>query len=226
MRGKVTDETWNLLNKSMSKIMNHNETQATQDRYDRIAPLYNVMEVMPELIYKRWRKQIWSSVEGERVLEIGIGTGKNIPYYPADANMFAVDLSSKMLRRAQQKATDNNYDVEMSQMDAQVLGLKSSIVDTVVTTFVFCSVPNPVIALEEIKRVLKPDGKVILLEHMRSKYDVLGKVMDVLDPIVHRLTGPHINRETVANVKNAGLTVYTVKELDPFGIFRMVYAKK
>jgi phosphatidylethanolamine/phosphatidyl-N-methylethanolamine N-methyltransferase len=210
----------------MSEIDNRTETYATQRRYDRIAPLYNVMEIMPELIYKRWRKQVWSDVTGDSVLEIGVGTGKNIPYYPSDIDMTAIDLSSKMLRQAYQKSENLDHDLDLSQMDAQVLGLKSSTFDTVITTFVFCSIPQPILALEEIKRVLKPDGRVILLEHMRSKYEVLGKLMDVFDPLVHRFTGPHINRETVENVDNAGFTIQEVKELDPFGIFRMIYATK
>lgn len=210
----------------MSKIVNYSETQATQHRYDRIAPLYNVMEIVPELIYKQWRKQIWSSVTGDRVLEIGVGTGKNLPYYPTDTTMIAVDLSSRMLRQAHPKTNSHNNQVGLSQMDGQVLGLQSSSFDIVVTTFVFCSIPQPAQALEEIQRVLKPDGRIILLEHMRSKYELLGKVMDVFDPLVYRFTGPHINRETVKNVCDAGFEIDTVKELDPFGIFRMIYATK
>lgn len=210
----------------MSKIVKHNETQATRHRYDRIAPLYNLMEIMPELIYKQWRKQVWANISGDIVLEIGVGTGKNLPYYPADTTMIAIDLSSKMLSQAHQKSISGNYQVGLSQMDAQVLGIKSNTFDTIITTFVFCSIPEPSHALEEIQRVLKSDGRVILLEHMQSKYEAMGKIMDVFDPLVYRFTGPHINRETVRNVRDAGFEVDSIKELDPFGIFRMIYATK
>ena len=210
----------------MSNIADPGETVATQKRYDRIASIYNFMEIVPELIYKRWRKKVWSDVKGETILEIGVGTGKNLPFYPSDTNVVAVDLSSKMLYQAHQKVVNQNFHGNLSQMDAQVLSIKSSTFDTVIATFVFCSIPDPIVALEEIKRVLKPDGQVILLEHMRSKYVALGKIMDVFDPLVYRFTGPHINRETVKNVMTAGLTVNTVYELDPFGIFRLIYATK
>lgn len=205
---------------------NRKETVATQNRYDRIAPLYNLMEIMPEFLYKRWRKRIWSEVTTGDVLEIGVGTGKNIPYYTPNINITAIDLSSKMLIRAQKKTSALDIAVDLSQMDAQLLGFKSDSMDTVITTFVFCSIPDPMRGLAEIRRVLKPDGHVILLEHMRSKYEGLGKLMDSLDPLVYRITGPHINRQTVENVTTAGLVIQQVKELDPFGIFRMIYAGK
>ena len=205
---------------------NRKETVATQNRYDRIASLYNTMEVMPEVLYKRWRKQVWAEIRSGDILEIGIGTGKNVPYYAPDINVTAIDLSPKMLMWAQKKAKSLDKGVGLSRMDAQLLGIKSDSVDTVIATFVFCSIPDAVMGLAEIKRVLKPDGRVILLEHMRSKYEILGKLMDVFDPFVHRFAGPHINRQTVENVRTAGLITQQVKELDPFGIFRMIHARK
>jgi ubiquinone/menaquinone biosynthesis C-methylase UbiE len=205
---------------------NRKETVATQNRYDRIASLYNIMEIAPELLYKRWRKHIWSEVTAGDILEIGVGTGKNVPYYAPDINITAIDLSPKMLMWARKETKALDKDVGLSQMDAQLLGLKSDSFDTVIATFAFCSISDPILGLAEIKRVLKPDGRVILLEHMRSKYEGLGKLMDVFDPFVHRFTGPHINRRTVENVRTAGLMTQQVKELDPFGIFRMIRARK
>ena len=145
------------------------DTQATQKRYDRIAPLYDLMEGLVERSrYGKWREMLWRRVEGEQILEIGVGTGKNFPYYPAEVEITAVDFSARMLQRAQRKAERETVDVRLEQMDVQHLEFADGTFDTVVATFVFCSVPDPVLGLREIERVGKSGGKVILLEHVLS----------------------------------------------------------
>jgi len=97
-------------------------------------------------------------------------------------------------------------------MDAQNLQFPEGSFDTVVATCVFCSVPDPIKGLEEIKRVCKPGGKVILLEHVRSDNPILGKIMDLLDPLTVRMIGPHINRRTVENIIKAGLRILSIED--------------
>lgn len=92
-------------------------------------------------------------------------------------------------------------------------------------TFVFCSVPDPVQALEEIDRVVKPCGRVMLLEHVRVNMPIAGALIDLFDPLMLRLVGPHMNRRTGGNVQDAGLEIQEVKQLATGGLVKLVLAR-
>jgi ubiquinone/menaquinone biosynthesis C-methylase UbiE len=183
------------------------------------------MEFFAELIYRPWRRRIWQLVEGSRVLEVGVGTGKNIPHYPTDVAVTGIDLSHRMITRARRKAASLNQDADLHQMDTQALDFPDNSFSSAIATFVFCSVPDPVLGLEEVSRVVKPGGRIVLLEHVRSKLPILGILMDWLDPFIVRLMGPHINRITVDNVRRAGLVIERVEDLDPFGVYKLIIAR-
>lgn len=205
--------------------INVKETMATRARYNRIAPLYDFLETLAERRYRNWRQRVWSLVEGPKVLEVGVGTGKNMPYYPPGVQVTGVDLSEKMLLRARRRAERMGLSVTLLQMDAQVLDFPDDTFDSAVATFVFCSVPDPVQGLREMTRVVRPGGRIVLLEHVRAEHPLLGRLMDLLDPLVARLMGPHINRETVENVRRAGLTLERVEDVGMGGIFKLIVAK-
>ena len=116
-------------------------------------------------------------------------------------------------------------DVDLRQMDAQKLDFPADSFDTVVATFVFCSVPDPVIGLRELGRVCKPHGEIRLIEHMRARSEALGVLMDAANPLVVRTMGPNINRRTVENVTKAGLEIERVEDLSVQGIFKLIVAK-
>lgn len=97
--------------------------------------------------------------------------------------------------------------------------------DAVVATFVFCSVPDPVLGLSEARRVCKPGGKVVLLEHMRAENDFLGRIMDLINPVIVRLWGANINRRTVENVSKAGLEIEKMERLSSSGIVKLIIAR-
>jgi len=197
-------------------------TQAARRRYNRIALAYDLMESIVERSrYSRWRQVLWSKVEGKDILEVGVGTGKNFPYYPENSDVTAIDFSEKMLSRAREKAQKQGLKVHLFQMDVQNLEFEDNTFDTVVASFVFCSVPDPVRGLMEVERVCRPGGKVVLLEHVLSANRILAWVMNLANPLVVRMIGANINRRTVENVANSGLKVEKVTDLAA-GIFKLI----
>jgi ubiquinone/menaquinone biosynthesis C-methylase UbiE len=196
----------------------------TRDRYQRISSFYDLMEILPERRYISWREQLWSLVKGPEVLEVGIGTGKNIPFYPDGVKVTGVDLTQGMLERARNRAAILKRDVTLLLGDAQSLEFSDAAFDTVIATFVFCSVADPIQGLREVSRVVKPNGQVLLLEHVRSAKPVLGEVMDILNPVLVRVTGANINRWTVENVSRAGLRIEHVENLGRRDIYKMIIA--
>lgn len=183
-------------------------------RYNRIAPVFDAIEGLMEFaFFSNWRKQVWQKTEGKSILEVGVGTGKNFPFYPSGTTITAIDFSDKMLDRAKQKAEKQNIDVDLQLMDIESLKFADHTFDTVIATFVFCSVPGPVQGLEEIKRVCKPGGKIVLLEHVLSSNALLAAIMNLLNPIVVRLFGANINRKTLETVKQIGFKPIRINEL-------------
>ena len=188
---------------------------AAEKRYDRIAWLYDLMEMpMERMFFSGLRKELLSSLQG-KVLEVGVGTGKNLPYYPEGVELAAIDISSKMLAKAGRRAERLGIKADLREMDAENLDFPDDYFDYAIATFVFCSVPDPVKGLMELNRVVKDDGLILLIEHVRSENRFLGKIMDWLNPVVRAVMGPNINRRTVKNVEKAGLQVISVERRGP-----------
>jgi len=173
--------------------------------HERIAPLYDVMELFAERRYANWRSRLWSLVRGPKVLEVGVGTGKNMPYYPAGMDVTGLDLTPGMLARAREQATRLNLEIDLRLGDVQALDFPDNAFDDAVATFVFCSVPDPALGLSELARVVKPGGQVLLLEHVRSAWPVIGALMDMMNPVFVRLIGANVNRRTIENVRRSRL---------------------
>lgn len=180
-----------------------------QRRYDRIAWAYDFGQwPMEVLVYGHMRRRLFAGIGSVgRLLEVGVGTGQNLRHYPPGVSGVAVDLSPRMLARARARAGHLGLAVELSVADAQALPFDDDSFDTVLATFVFCSVPDPVVGLKELGRVCRPGGRVLLLEHVRPEGALAGWLADLVDPLVSRLWGAHVNRPTVALVREAGLRV-------------------
>lgn len=188
-------------------------TSATRARYNRLAPFYDLMERGGEGRFGAWREMLWRRVAGPRVLEVGVGTGRNMPYYPRGMAITGVDLAPRMLERARARAAREGVAVDLREADAQALPFPDASFETVVATCVLCSIPDPVQGLREMRRVLVPGGQLLTLDHVLSHKPLLGSLMRAVNPLVVRLMGANIDRETVDNVHRAGFVDVEVDTL-------------
>lgn len=191
------------------------DSEKTKHRYNRIAPYFDGLEGFLEgLFFRQWRKTLWQKVQGEHVLEVGVGTGKNFPYYPANSQITALDFSEKMLEQAEKKKQRQQVAVTLELMDVQSLCYADNSFDTVIASFVFCSVPQPTRGLQELYRVCKPGGQVLLLEHVLSSKPIVARMMQIMNPLINAIFGANINRKTVKSVQACGFEKVI---LDPSG---------
>lgn len=196
--------------------MNDNTTltKTIKRRYNRLARFYDAMEApLERLRFRAWRSRFREGISGPKALEVGVGTGKNMGHYPEGVSVTAIDNSRSMLQRATRRAVTSQARVDLLAGDAQRLPFSDETFDTVFSAFVFCSVPDPVQGLKELRRVVKPDGRLLLLEHMRPGNPALARVFDILNPLTVRLTGANVNRRTLENVQRAGWSIVVEERL-------------
>ena len=175
----------------------------TNHHYDRNAAMYDKILSPVEKTLSKWRKGLLKDAHG-KTLEIGVGTGKSFNDYPKGVTITGIDSSENMLKYARKRSNGHNHIEDLLIMDAELLLFADNSFDTVVSSCVFCSVHNPVKAFKEIKRVCKSNGSIFLLEHVRSQKKIIGKIMDILNPISFVLYGDNINRRTYENLIEAG----------------------
>ncbi len=196
-------------------------------KYNRFARFYDFLEMPIEKGYfSKWRKSILKNVQG-KVLEIGVGTGKNLPYYNYNkVNLTAIDISAGMLERARNKIKKNNLPVKLKLIKTEKLPFKDNYFDFIIMTFVLCSVADPMITLSEMKRVLKKNGRIILLEHLLSKNKLIAFWEHLHNPLTKHLFGFNVNRDTMKNIKKAGLKIVKEKNLAFYDVFKEIEVRK
>lgn len=179
------------------------ENEKIRSRYDRLAPWLDGLEgFMEGLFIRGFRKKLWDQASGPHILEVGVGTGKNFAFYPRSAQVTAIDFSSKMLGQAYRRKQRKQIDVELALMDVQSVAYADNCFDTVIASFVFCSVDRPRKGLKELYRVLKPGGQLLLLEHVLSSRRPTAMIMHLINPLFVRIFGANINRQTIKNVQS------------------------
>ena len=198
--------------------MNPNITTNTIRKYDRYSRCYDLLEAPMELIFSKWRKELVNRASG-KILEVGVGTGKNIKYYSKDTDLTAIDFSNGMLKKAI-KRWGNYKNIKFEYGDIQKTKFEDNTFDTVLASYVFCSVPDPIKGLNEVKRVCKKNGRILLLEHVRSDIKLWGSLMDILNPLVKYLFGYNINRNIEEIIKSSKIDGFMEFYLWP-DIFRM-----
>jgi ubiquinone/menaquinone biosynthesis C-methylase UbiE len=160
------------------------------------------------------------------VLEIGIGSGLNLPFYSSEVHrIYGVDPSVELQRMARQRATTGRGKVEfLTQSAEEPLPLASATIDTVVVTWTVCSIPNAAKALQEMKRVLKGSGRLIFVEHGRAPDPAVAAWQDRLTPVWKRITGGcHLNRRIDELVMEAGFQISDLKTCYVAGPRPMTY---
>lgn len=194
--------------------------------YDRLAPDYDRLEGAVErtLMGREMRAALGAELRGA-VLEVGIGSGRNLPYYDqAVTHVIGVDLSGGMLREARRAAADVGRPIVLVRMDAEHLAFPNATFDSVVTSLSLCTVADPARALREMARVCKPDGRVVLLEHVRSPVLPLFWLQRLLTPLQQRAMGCHLDRATIDLARDLGFEVQSERRRF-FGVFRLVVVK-
>lgn len=163
-----------------------------------------LMAPLERHVFGRLRRALLRDVLGD-VLEVGAGTGVNFPLYGTLARVTAIEPAPAMLAQARQRAASANAEIRLVASRGETLPFADNSFDTVVVTLVFCTVADPMQSLTEIRRVLKPGGRLRLLEHVRAEHPVAGWMMDWATPAWARLCdGCHLNRRTQATVQAAG----------------------
>jgi SAM-dependent methyltransferase len=167
--------------------------------------LYDAIEYAGSRRRSSLQKRLFSKIRG-KTLFVAAGTGLNFRNLPCGAEIVAIDVDRRKLARAQQRAQAYGGTISVQHADVQQLTFADSSFDSIATASTLCSVPDPVAALKQMHRVLKPGGKLLMFEHVRSRNLLVGTELDLLSPIMCFL-GPVINRDTVAAVQTAGFTV-------------------
>jgi ubiquinone/menaquinone biosynthesis C-methylase UbiE len=182
---------------------------STRARYERIAPLYDLLDLPFEYgRYRQLRPLLFAGMGG-LILDAGVGTGRNFPFYPSDAKVIGIDISPAMLERARRRLGQARAEVELRETDVTHLDFPDQHFDNAVTTFLFCVLPDELQtpALAEIKRVLKPGGILRLLEYTRPTDPFRRAITKLWEPWVHWAYGASFDRNTELYIPAAGLQV-------------------
>jgi ubiquinone/menaquinone biosynthesis C-methylase UbiE len=194
------------------------------EKYNQFAHWYDWVEGVPDILgVSRLRRRLLQRAS-ERVLEVAVGTGKNLRYYPRGCQIIAVDVSREMLSVARKRAAKLSMNVSLSLADAEALPFPEKTFDTVVSSLTTCTFPNPVTALKEMARVCRPGGRILLVEHGRSDREWLARWQDRREESHAKQLGCHWNREPMELVREAGFKVSNSRRLF-FGVFHTIDAE-
>jgi phosphatidylethanolamine/phosphatidyl-N-methylethanolamine N-methyltransferase len=180
--------------------------ELTLFRWPLVARLYDAATApLEHRGFGRWRAAVWREVPPDGSgLEVGAGTGANFAYHPGGARVIGIDVSLAMLRRVREKPAGGAASLVVA--DVAALPFADATFDWVAETLVFCEVRDPVAGLRELRRVLRPGGRLVMLEHVRPS-GLLGTAADALSAFTAPLWGEHFDRDAEAAVLAAGFTV-------------------
>jgi ubiquinone/menaquinone biosynthesis C-methylase UbiE len=198
------------------------ETDRVRAIYDRNAERYDSSERSERIVFGDGVRRICGDARGD-VLELAVGSGRNLRYYPDGVRLTGVELSEEMLRIARERASQLSVDADLRQGDVQSLAFDDASFDTVVCTFSLCTIPDERRALVEARRVLRPGGLLLLAEHVRSPNRIVRLLERLAEPVLQRIYGDHLLRDPLDHLESVGFTVARV-ERSRLGIVERVWA--
>ena len=180
--------------------------------YDRIAKVFDFLRAGDMRRWNTHQKLLFENLLGN-VLYVGTGTGLEIVNFPPNLNISAIDLSFQMLGRSKNRVKNYPGKIQRYQMNAETTAFKENSFDTAVSVCVLCSVKDPVSCLKEIKRVLKPEGKLVMFEHVLSRNPFYALALKTMSNFTERLEGTYLDRHTVNNAEKAGFEILSQKNV-------------
>ena len=200
------------------------ETERVRRLQDREAPKYDRrIGFFERVLFGGGREWVCAQALGD-VLEIA-GTARNLAHYPGDVRLIGVELSPEMLAIARRRQADLGREADLRVGDAQRLEFGDESFDTVVSTLSLCTIPDDHEAVREAYRVLRPGGRFLLLEHVRSSRWPVRLVQRLLDPLAVRFAADHLVREPLDHLAAAGLALERL-ERSKWGIVERIAARK
>jgi ubiquinone/menaquinone biosynthesis C-methylase UbiE len=201
------------------------ETERVKRIQDKAAPKYDrQISFFERVLFEGGREWVCSRAEGD-VLEIALGTGRNLPHYRAGVRLTGIELSPEMLALARGRAEELGRDADLRLGDAQDLDFPDASFDTVVCTLGLCTIPDDREAVAEVHRVLRPGGRFLLLEHVRSPARIVRTGQRLIEPLAIRLEADHLTREPLEHLEAIGFRVEEL-ERSKLGIVERVAARK
>jgi ubiquinone/menaquinone biosynthesis C-methylase UbiE len=185
----------------------------TKAKWDKASANFDVMAGYgPEKRWEPFKRALFSKMGEGRILFLAIGTGLDVPFFPAGRNIIGIDISDGMIEKARDRVADYDGEIELQQMDVHEMPFKEASFDQIFTSCTFCSVPRPIDGLKALRHVLKPGGELHMFEHTGSRYFPFRLMMDVMTQLSRRV-GPEMNRTTVDHVKAAGFQLDEVQHV-------------
>lgn len=201
------------------------ETERVRRIQDKTAPRYDKrLHFFERVLFGDGRDWVCSQATGE-VLEIAVGTARNLSSYSDDVRLTGIELSPEMLAIARERQAELGRDADLRIGDAQALEFSDRSFDTVVCTLGLCTIPDERRAIGEAFRVLRPGGRLLLLEHVRSPSTPVRVVQRLLDPLAVRFEADHLVREPLDHLEAEGFELERV-ERSKWGTVERVAARR
>jgi ubiquinone/menaquinone biosynthesis C-methylase UbiE len=185
------------------------ETPTARQRrvWDKSAPNYDRQIALFERVWFAGGREWLGARARGRVLEVAIGTGRNLPHYQPGVTITGIELSPGMLAIARRRATDLGLAADLREADAEHLPFGDASFDTVVCALALCTIPHPAAAIAEMNRVLVPGGSLLLLDHVASTWPPVRAAQWIVEQITARVEGEYFTRRSMPLVRAAGFRV-------------------